>query len=693
MDKSIEKIYDYNDAQGNLLFQVVRFYPKTFLQRRPFQGNYAWGLTEGWYEQDSQSGDYRKVAEQTVRSIKIDAIEPILYHLPELLKGIQNKVTIYVPEGEKDVDNLISLGFCATTCPMGAGKWRSDYTDTLRGCVAVVVIADKDKPGRTHAQVVANELYSAGISVKVMEMPDINDASIKDVSDWLNAGGTREGFIELVKSCPEWTPTQQDSESSVESESQKLINLYGEPYYLNKKGEATAINQLFWAGLHQAENIQLFEPDESEFYRYNPETGLYSVISRDIIKQDISARILEISRHQKLPSLERKRTNSNLNDIVAQLKGISEKKNAFRRGNKFVHLANCMIVFKDDGTADQCSFSLKFYSRNQSPIAFDPKAKCERFLNELLSPAVTKDDLILLQKYMGICLLGDNLIQKLVILDGLENRGKSVLSLIIQKLVGEENTTELRTEHCNERFEIFRYLKKTLLTSRDVPANFLNMRGANTVKSLVGGENFTAEQKGTHSEFKVQGNFCIVITSNSRLRVRIEGDVGAWRRRLAVVRYKAPAPRKNIPHFENVLIQEEGSGILNFALEGVKMVLDDIRNYGKLYMTEAQQKIVDDLLAESASLRQFLTENIIRSYGSDITTQEITENYASYCPDHGWTPLPITEIESQLKELMLELFQTAQSHSIKRSDGKSVRGYRGLRLKIKEEPYVAPLEE
>jgi hypothetical protein len=127
-------------------------------------------------------------------------------------------------------------------------------------------------------------------------------------------------------------------------------------------------------------------------------------------------------------------------------------------------------------------------------------------------------------------------------------------------------------------------------------------------------------------------------------------------------------------------------------LKGLELALDDIRNYGKIFMTQAQQARVDNLLAESDSLRHFAIENIVRSDGSDLTTQEVIESYAAYCPDHGWTPLPITEIEIQIKELMLELFQAAQSHSIKRA-GKSHRGYRGLKLRIKEEPYIDVPEE
>jgi P4 family phage/plasmid primase-like protien len=686
-DQRINKIYDYKDAAGSLLFQVVRFEPKGFSQRRPFEDGFIWGLTEGWYQKDGQINNYYRIKDALpdkatpphLDAVWFDAIEPVLYRLPELRQSINTGETIYICEGEKDADNLTALGFIATTCPMGAGKWRTTYTEALRGCRETIMLADKDEPGRAHAQAVASSLYSAGVPVKVVEMPDIEGAVVKDVSDWLTTGGTREAFLGIVKECSEWIPLQ-DQEQNNPPELQTLIDKYGEPYYLSKDGGVTAINQAFWASLHQTEHIQLFEPDERAFYRYNPESGLYYIISEDAIKQEITSRILDISRQQGLPSLERKRTNSNLNHIVAQLKGISEKKNAFRRGNKFVHLANGVIVFKDTGEADFCSFSPDFYSRNQCPIPFNSSATCERFFNELLYPAVTPDDAVLLQKYTGLCLLGNNLIQKLLILDGKPGRGKSTLALIIQSLIGQVNVTELRTRHLNDRFELFRYLKKNLLVGVDVPGQFLSEKGAYVIKGLVGGDWFDAEQKCGTGSFPFQGNFCILITSNSRLQVRLDGDTGAWKRRLLIIRFEAPAPAKKIPDFKDVLIREEGSGILNWALQGLGMLLKDIEAHGDIQLTEAQDKIIDILLAESDSLRHFLVENVVQDENADLSTTEIVEAYAEYCPVKGWNPKPITVIYRELESLMLELFGTSKSHSIKRDD-KSTKGFRRVAFK------------
>jgi len=137
--------YDYVDAENKLLFQVVRFNPKSFKQRRP-DGNGGWI----W---------------------NMDGVQRVLYRLPQVIEAVKTGQMVFVVEGEKDVEALESLGVVATTNPGGAGKWQESYTATLTGA-QVVVIADKDTPGRKHAQLVAASLYGKVASLKVLELPD-----------------------------------------------------------------------------------------------------------------------------------------------------------------------------------------------------------------------------------------------------------------------------------------------------------------------------------------------------------------------------------------------------------------------------------------------------------------------------------------------------------------------------------------
>lgn len=527
------------------------------------------------------------------------------------------------------------------------GEWRADHNQTM-----IYGEAIDRKKGETQATAykIINRTKTVELAFDEIQWPD------ELVLPWASESLSTSG------------------EKSLED----LRRLYGEPFYTDEQGKPRSLNENFWAGVFASENIVLWEPLERAFYSYNADTGIYEEISVDLIKRRVSDRLLKASRQMNCFWLQKQRTDTRLNSIAAHLRGIVEERNAFAQRERRFHLANGVFRFENGG--ELLPFSPAFVSRNRSPIVFDENAKCERFLNELIYPAMQKDDVVLMQKYFGQCLLGNNLIQRILILDGLSERGKTQLANTFQAVIGRANSTQLRTEWLPDRFETFRFVKKTLLVGVDVAPDFLSTKGASVLKGLVGGDWFDAEQKNGTASFPFQGNFCAIVTSNTRLRVRLCGDVGAWRRRLLIVRYEAPPPKKKTPDFGELLAREEGSGILNFAIAGLAMLLKDIDETGDIVRTQRQQTIIDSLLVESDSLRFFLQEAVGKGEGADVSVNEIVEAYAAFCPEKGWNPLPITEIHRSLEGLMLELFRVTKSHSIKR-DGKAVRGFFGVAFK------------
>ncbi len=188
--RRIIETYPYFDEAGELLFEVVRFDPKDFRQRRPDgAGSWVWNL---------------------------QGVRRVLYRLPELLAASPGR-WVLATEGEKDADRLLSLGFVATTCPQGAGKWRDEYAETLRGR-PVAILPDNDDPGRRHAEQAARSLYGVAAEVRVIDLPGL--AAKGDVSDWLDAGGTAEHLKQIVRDAPDWNP---DTDEPVSEEPESTI--------------------------------------------------------------------------------------------------------------------------------------------------------------------------------------------------------------------------------------------------------------------------------------------------------------------------------------------------------------------------------------------------------------------------------------------------------------------------------------
>ena len=468
--------------------------------------------------------------------------------------------------------------------------------------------------------------------------------------------------------------------AAARAEKEVLAKEFGQPFYTNKDGRVTGINERYWAALFARENRVLFDPDEKNFYRYAEDTGLWESITPESIREAISARILEISRESQQFSLEIQITQTKLKAVIGALMGIAEKRGVFLTKQRFIHVANGVIRLGDDGDVTFGGYSPEDYSRNRSPYEFKPDAECPRFLNELIYPAVEPDDADLLQRWAGLALFGYNLPQRLMILDGTANGGKGTLVRIIQSLVGLTNSYQLRTECLLERFETFRFRGKTLLIGPDVAGDFLMQRGASMLKSLVGGDPLSGEGKGLNGDFPMFGNFNVIMTCNSRLRVRLEGDTSAWRRRLLIVRYQNPPPKNRILDFHVPLLRDEGSGILRWALAGFVKLQAEFATGGDFVLSDKQRERVDSLLAESDSLRCFARERLQKSAYGDVTTSEISQAYAEYCADRSWNALPSTIVERILPDLMLELFQVTKSHSIERDGKKSNRGWRKVQL-------------
>jgi 5S rRNA maturation endonuclease (ribonuclease M5) len=170
--------YGYTDENGELLYEVVRYVPKDFRQRRPDgRGGYEWNLR---------------------------GVERVPYRLPEVLSAVAADRVVYVVEGEKDADRLDSLGLVATCNAGGAGKWPAKWGQIYFTGAKIVVLPDNDDAGRKHAEQVAQSLHGHAAEVRVVELPGLG--AKQDASDWLTSGHDAEELRKLVHQSPAWEP-------------------------------------------------------------------------------------------------------------------------------------------------------------------------------------------------------------------------------------------------------------------------------------------------------------------------------------------------------------------------------------------------------------------------------------------------------------------------------------------------------
>lgn len=197
--RRIEDVYRYHDDAGTVLFEVVRYSPKSFRQRRPDgRGGHRWDMT---------------------------GTDRVLYRLPAVLAAVAAGELVYLCEGEKDADRLAAAGVCATTTSGGA----SNFTVTAANAVAtltgahVVIVHHQDPPGEQYARTAAAALAPIAGSVTVARP----HGRFNDVADHLAAGHTVTEFVPVASTKLADLPLADwldDAHHNVDAETGEIVD-------------------------------------------------------------------------------------------------------------------------------------------------------------------------------------------------------------------------------------------------------------------------------------------------------------------------------------------------------------------------------------------------------------------------------------------------------------------------------------
>lgn len=174
-----ERTHVYHDEAGNLIYRKLIY-------------KYPNGNKSASFER-CDGGKWIKGLERIKRT---------LYQLHKL----KDVSAVFLCESEKDCDNLISLGFTATTSG-GAESWKDEFAEYLKG-KEVIILPHNDIAGNNYAQKVARSLNGKAFSIKIVDAKIFGDFKGADVSDWISQGGTKEKLTEIINAIPEWIPEE-----------------------------------------------------------------------------------------------------------------------------------------------------------------------------------------------------------------------------------------------------------------------------------------------------------------------------------------------------------------------------------------------------------------------------------------------------------------------------------------------------
>lgn len=179
--------YSYNNEQGDLLYQILRYEPKKFGFRRP--------STQEEYDNTGKKWVYEKKDSEVT-----------LYNR-ELLHHLRTKspdMYVWKVEGEGKCELLRKHKLVGVCNPFGAtsGKWKPEFAEFLSD-LNVVIVPDLDLTGYNHLYEVAESLLPVVKSLKVVQLPRINTLH-GDIKDWFeDFNGSKEELLELLASAEE----------------------------------------------------------------------------------------------------------------------------------------------------------------------------------------------------------------------------------------------------------------------------------------------------------------------------------------------------------------------------------------------------------------------------------------------------------------------------------------------------------
>jgi putative DNA primase/helicase len=201
--RRIVETYPYCDEDGTLLYQVVRYDPKDFKQRRP-----------------ARPDDEPRMVSRDGWVWSIRDVRWVAYRLPELLADTSGELWLF--EGEKDANRAASLGLNATTTAQGAASFDRS-ADALRAVAAgrrVYAVRDEDEAGIGYVAAARIALKPVATSFRALRLPRLTyaDKHGEDFSDWLaKYGGSVEELRQLAGTFDDATSASNSKGTSTSS--------------------------------------------------------------------------------------------------------------------------------------------------------------------------------------------------------------------------------------------------------------------------------------------------------------------------------------------------------------------------------------------------------------------------------------------------------------------------------------------
>lgn len=353
---------------------------------------------------------------------------------------------------------------------------------------------------------------------------------------------------------------------------------------------------------------------------YNYKDGVYKEIS----DQDLASIFFNGLYEDMLWNY---RTSKNVSDKIKCLISIIPDLNITPDNGYTLNLKNGLLNIY---TRELRPHTPDFVSLIQSPVSYDPDAKCpvwDSCIEAWMAGDEEKEKTMLLQQFSGYCLSSSMLYDRALFLVGDGGNGKSTFVDTISMVIGRDAVSHIDLESLYGTFGMAGLIGKRLNVIEEVHGNYYQ---SNKLKKLISGENVTIDIKyKPQYTFRPQAKFIFAVN----MMPRVDDTSTATERRMCVIIFKNNF-RKN-PNVglrsELGYLAQELPGILNWMLDGAKL----LKEKKDFIVTQEQTIALSEYRQENSSVEGFIGECLEFVEGQTITTTDLYEMYKSFCAKDG----------------------------------------------------------
>jgi P4 family phage/plasmid primase-like protien len=271
-----------------------------------------------------------------------------------------------------------------------------------------------------------------------------------------------------------------------------------------------------------------------------------------------------------------------------------------------------------------------------------PTPMWEAFLKEIIED---DDRINYLQELFGACLFGDSRFHVLPVFVGTGANGKSTILDVISGILNDYSATMpenflLDTTGNAHPTDIARLRGVRLAVASETrPDGKFN---ESRVKMLTGGDTLSARFMGQNF-FDFKPTHTLFMAVNHLPEVKSGGD-GFWRR-LRKIDFRRTIPaEKRKENFAQLLIDEEGPGILQWMVDGaVRLTNQGFSEPDSVKMATQSYRHEEDHIAK------FLDEKTIVADTASVTKVAMYNSYRDWCSENGEKPVTQNNLSREVR--------------------------------------------